>query len=239
MHATLIFVSSTPNFRPLLSQEYELMAEIDPVKKTENMERSLRTFFEKQGYDLSLKALDLGAKFHKGVRKDKVTPEFSHPLTVTQFLKSLGNTVKDQADHLLSVAILHDTVEDYPQALKEMIEFPTKVKKDVVLLSKVRGQRKLDTGGYYTKLATSPAAAIVKSLDRLHNVKTMKPFKAEKKQEYLRETLEFVFPMMTAASKNFSGIAKYMDRIKRSIKREFELVFAKDGLELPEEFATA
>lgn len=232
MELTVYLNKQIPSFKEILAQEYAMTAAYDPVRKTESIKNSLRNWLVTRGYDVAIKALDLGAKYHKGTRKDKVTPEFSHSLTVTRFLQSL-RLPKKLEEWGIAVGILHDTVEDYPQALREMNEFPKHIKRDVVLLAKVRGKKKLETSAYYKKLAESAILSMVKGLDRLHNAKTMGPFSAKKKVEYAQETYDRVFPMLDKAARKFPEAAQMLNRIKTSIQRELEKVFRKDGIHLP------
>lgn len=185
-----------------------------------------------KGYDMALSAMQLGAKYHTGVRKDKITPEFNHSLTVAHFVRSL-RLPKAIEETALTIAILHDIVEDYPQVLKELRTFPKEVRKEVLLLSKVRGTSKIDPERYHRVLADTIIGSIVKGFDRLHNVKTMEPFSAEKKVEYAKETFRFIYPMLDKAAQKFKALKNYFLKTKQQIQDELEKVFNKEGLPLP------
>lgn len=215
-------------FKEILATEYQTLS-LDPKVKTDNIKSSLYNWLVSKGYDIAIKALEIGAKFHTGSRKDKITPEFNHPLMVTKFIKAL-NLPDDYEEHVITAGILHDVVEDYPQALRLLIDFPLLIRRDVVLLSKVRGKNKLKTSSYYSNLSKGLATSIVKAMDRLHNVKTMTPFTKEKKVEYAKETFDFVFSMIDAASINFPKAKPVFDRIKRAILNELRKVFKNDGI---------
>ena len=73
---------------------------------------TLRAWMIANEYYMSARLMFLAEKYHKGVRKDKVTPEFAHQVDIASYLITLPVT-KKEAMILMSLAFIHDLVEDY------------------------------------------------------------------------------------------------------------------------------
>ena len=148
---------------------------------------------------LALKALSVAEKAHKGqFRKDGVTPYIEHPMKVASFLYTVG--IRD--DDILCVALLHDVLEDTSVTTAELVEngFPISVIEAVSLLSKKRDYKNDE---YYGAIITNPYATIVKLADRAHNLETLYNFTQDKKEKYLNETADYIFPLLNEAQHTY------------------------------------
>ncbi|MBU4501354.1 MAG: HD domain-containing protein [Nanoarchaeota archaeon] len=109
------------------------------------------------------KAKDLATILHEGQKRKEGTHYITHPAGVVDILKQEGiNNEK-----ILSVAWLHDTLEDTIISYKKLTnEFGKNVSDKVYLLS-----RNVDRDKYKTRIENSSyTVQIVKLADTLHNV---------------------------------------------------------------------
>ena len=152
------------------------------------------------------RALEFASQHHTGTRKDGVTPEYQHQLSIAHLVRSLGPSLLFLEETLASV-FLHDTLEDCEVSRDDLLdEFGVQITDAVCLLtkkSKFMGFKKeIDT--YYEQMAACPIASIVKGADRAHNILTMPGvFSEEKMISYMIETEDVVLPMLKAARRNF------------------------------------
>ncbi len=154
----------------------------------------------------TLDALSLAEKAHEGVmRKDKVTPYIEHPMKVASLLFDAG--IRDE--NVLVTAILHDVVEDTEISLLDIsTKFGDEIATSVKKLSKPSNY---SNDNYYAGIQSDPVAVLVKLADRTHNLSTFSVFSKEKKAEYIKETEEFVYPLIKFAQHTYY---KYASQIR-------------------------
>lgn len=145
------------------------------------------------------RAYDFGAAAHAGQRRKSGEPYIEHPLAVANILVDM------HMDHqTLMAALLHDVIEDTGIS-KERIsaEFGTEVADIVDGLSKLT---QIDFDSYAEAQATNiqkmlMAVAsdirviLVKLADRLHNMRTLRALRPDKRRRIARETLDIYAPM--------------------------------------------
>jgi len=183
-------------------------------------------------YD-ALEAMEWTLAYHRGVRKNGVTPEVSHQLSVVYYLK----TILDNLTHpqeTLSVGFLHDSPEDYPDnvSIGDIAKtFGPLVAAPVRLCNRYYGEKSIkDIKSYYVEISKSPIASIVKAADRIHNVQTMiGVFNKEKQKKYVQETEEYVLPMIKAARRRFPRQERAYENAKHFLKCQIELIEAIHG----------
>ena len=108
----------------------------------------------------------------------------------------------------LTLALLHDVVEDtfVPPAVlislfgQTMYDWVVLLSKEIptfhALTGKLLGRAKLDPETYYAALAAAPLTPrIVKSCDRLDNLKDFAAWEQPRKDKYIAETNLFVLPI--------------------------------------------
>ena len=174
----------------------------------------------------ALKALSIAEKAHEGVmRNDGVTPYIEHPMKVATLLFETG--LKD--DTILACAILHDTIEDTNITKSDLIlSFGNQIADTVERLSKPKDY---DNKSYYQKIQTDPIATLVKLADRAHNLMTLYNFKEPRKERYIRETKEFVYPLIKYAQHTYyecSAQIKIFDLMIESVVKNVEPYFKEE-----------
>ncbi|MCD7727443.1 MAG: bifunctional (p)ppGpp synthetase/guanosine-3',5'-bis(diphosphate) 3'-pyrophosphohydrolase [Ruminococcus sp.] len=156
---------------------------------------------EDKKYDLDkiVHAYEVANELHKNQFRDSGEPYITHPLAVAFIALSLGMDTDT-----ICAALLHDTVEDTPYTLEELSkDFGA----DVAML--VDGVTKLGKIPMATKeeqqaenirkiiLATSEdiRVILIKLCDRLHNMRTLKYRKDEKRRATALETMNIYAPL--------------------------------------------
>ena len=81
----------------------------------EKMRIALRYWLYGKGYKKASCAMEFARMYHTGTRKDGTTPEFHHQISVASYIRTLSG-IRD-LEATLSVALLHDVVEDYGVSL--------------------------------------------------------------------------------------------------------------------------
>lgn len=155
---------------------------------------------EKQ-YDLSkiVSAYELAEMYHHDQKRESGEPYISHPLSVAYILLELGMDTDT-----ICAALLHDVVEDTECTLEQLNK---KFGSDVAML--VNGVTKLGKVEIFTKeeqkaenirkilLAMSEdiRVIIIKLADRLHNMRTLKYCREEKRRTIAHETMNIYAPI--------------------------------------------
>ena len=155
---------------------------------------------EKQ-YDLDkiVAAYELAEHYHHDQKRESGEPYITHPLSVAYILLELGMDTDT-----ICAALLHDVVEDTDCTLDELRK---KFGNDVAML--VNGVTKLGKVEIFTKeeqkaenirkilLAMSEdiRVIIIKLSDRLHNMRTLKYCREEKRRTIAHETMNIYAPI--------------------------------------------
>jgi (p)ppGpp synthase/HD superfamily hydrolase len=184
----------------------------------------MRSWLLGKEYFKAVEALEFASKYHTGMRKDGVTPEFHHQISIAHYLRTLPN-LRDQ-EAVLITAFLHDVVEDYgvsPEVIAT--KFGEHVKIAVLLLSKKINGEKKSTPDYYMSMRGNHIASVVKGGDRIHNFQTMHSvFTCEKQTAYMAECQEHILPMLKEARNNFPDQELAYENIKHALKGQIELL---------------
>lgn len=177
-----------------------------------------------KGYTTAARALAFAEKYHKGTRKDGLTPEFQHQVEIA--LQVI--TLRDLADEETTVAaaLLHDVREDYPVSYQEISgRFGQIIADSVEKLSKIVDGIKKPNDLYFKEIANCPIASIVKGCDRSHNFQSMpKVFSAKKQKEYLKEGFDFFLPMLKEAQKNYPEQFLAYQNVRNNLKTQMYLL---------------
>ena len=152
-------------------------------------------------YDLTkiVSAYELAEMYHHDQKRESGEPYISHPLSVAYILLELGMDTDT-----ICAALLHDVVEDTDCTLAELEK---KFGSDVAML--VNGVTKLGKVEIFTKeeqkaenirkilLAMSEdiRVIIIKLSDRLHNMRTLKYCREEKRRTIAHETMNIYAPI--------------------------------------------
>ena len=184
----------------------------------------IRAFLLGKEYYKAVEALEFASQYHTGTRKDGVTPEFHHQISIMHYARTLTN-LRDEETTLVTCA-LHDVVEDYDVPIETIrARFGDVTAKAVMLMTKkYRGEKK-DTAQYYKDMISDPIASIVKGCDRVHNFQTMPAvFSCAKQVKYMEECEQHILPMLKAARNRFPDQELAYENIKHALKGQIELI---------------
>lgn len=185
---------------------------------------SLRYWMLGREYHKAVLAMEFASKYHTGIRKDGVTPEFHHQISIAHYLRTLPD-LRNRED-VLAAAFLHDTVEDYDVSLTDIeARFGADVRRAVKLLSKVLKDYKRSPEEYYSTMIECPIASIVKGGDRVHNHQTMHgAFSIDKQLKYIDETRNFILPMLKESRRKYPDQELAYENIKHALKGQIQLI---------------
>ena len=177
-------------------------------------------------WEETLRALPYARERHKNQKrkgKDGV-PYINHPLTMACHALAMG--IKD--DDVLASILLHDVVEDCGVKLEEL-PANSRVKDIVFRVTKdemAGEERAAFKKRYHARIAESPAASLVKVIDRCNNLSLMATgFDRDKMVLYITETEDYVFPLIeilkgTPAYNDAAFLLKYqMLSVIEALKR--------------------
>lgn len=151
-------------------------------------------------------------QYRKQGHSNECVPYIYHPLLLTCHALALG--LED--DDLLSACLLHDVCEDCGVQLDEL-PVNDRTKEAVRLLSKPENFGKTDPEyrTYYEGIAGNRIAIIVKLLDRCNNISSMATsFSDEHMAEYIKETHEYINPLMERARDEYPEYANQLFLIR-------------------------
>lgn len=182
-------------------------------------------------YFNALIALEFAQRYHKGTRRDKITPEFHHQVSIALFALTLPDILDMEA--LICVIMLHDVREDYHVADSEIralfrdAAFAHRVAVAVDRMTKeFRGQKK-DEALLFDAMSEDELASIAKLCDRVHNLQSMVGvFKLAKQREYIGEVNQLFFPMLKKAKRNFPHQTMAYENLKWMLKSQIQLIEA-------------
>ena len=163
----------------------------------EHMYTYLKAKAQEREMTQTLAALPFMREKHAGAtRKDKTgtAPYAVHPLTLACHAWAMG--IAD--DDVLATALLHDVVEDTGTVPGEL-PVGDRVREAVCLVSynTYKGSREEVNPTLYDNIAKNPLAALIKCLDRCHNLACMADaFSREKMASYVVETEKYVMPLL-------------------------------------------
>ena len=167
----------------------------------ERMFTFVKTAATAQGLCQTFMALPFAREKHlKQTRKHiegekEIVPYINHPLTMACHALAMG--IRD--DNVLAAILLHDVVEDC-HVKPEQLPVNDTVRDTVVRLTHTwpkGGDTPEEMRKYYDGILESPAASLVKIIDRCNNLSMMPTgFTHEKMASYIVETEKFIFPLM-------------------------------------------
>lgn len=166
-----------------------------------------------KGWYTALEAMEFAGNFHKGKRKDGITPEFFHQIEIAGFLMTLSDSLM-YPQETVAVSFLHDCPEDYDIGFEELeVKFGSKVARSTKLVTKTHRGKKILPEVLFQEMADDPISSMVKAVDRIHNQGSMLEVFARSKQDaYVEETTNFILPMLKAArKKHFKQYNAYMN----------------------------
>ena len=204
----------------------------DRLFKEDQMYTRLKTIAQDRLYSETYKALAYMREHHDGqFRKpgkhgDAHVPYIKHPLMMACHALALG--INDDA--LLAAVLLHDVVEDTDTTLEEL-PFSEEVRTIVGLVTFIKPEsgdpveKDAAKKTYYENIRRHPKACVLKVLDRCNNVSTMaQSFTREKLIEYVKETEDYVLPLITQIKEYYPEYADIAFIVKYHIISVIESV---------------
>ena len=161
-------------------------------------------------------------QYRKPGHSDERIPYIYHPLLLTCHALALG--LED--DDLLSACLLHDVCEDCGVEISEL-PVNDATREAVRLLTKPENFGKTDPEyrTYYEGIAGNRIALIVKLLDRCNNISSMATsFTDEHMAEYIKETQEYIHPLMKRARDEYPEYSNQLFLIRYHMNSVLETV---------------
>lgn len=170
------------------------------------------------------KAMTYAEALHDGTRKDGVLPEFSHQVWIANFLRTLP-LPPELMEECLVAAFLHDVCEDKHVGFEEIENlFGSKTADHVERLSKKHRGVVVPYEIYFQRLSETVVSALVKGVDRVHNLGSMRGvFNLEKQKSYIAETKKHHLSMLKQARRRFPEHEAAFENIKQILLSHLNL----------------
>lgn len=200
----------------------------------------MRTFLRGSKYWTALEAMELASAHHVGFRKNGVTPEFDHQVSIAHYLCTLLPSLQFP-EETLCVAFLHDVREDYGLSDDEIrVPFGPRVADAVARMTKTFRGVKADPNALFAEMACCPVASIAKLADRIHNFQSMVGvFTPAKQRLYIEECVTYFMPMAKKAQERFPRQDAAYENAKHVLKSQIALISAALDAGAQEAIATA
>lgn len=143
-----------------------------------------------------LEAVQFAADRHGVQLRKEGLPYITHPITVANTISRKGYGLE-----YIITALFHDLLEDTATTYEEIVQWCEYHLKDPSLHRAVpEAVDILTTRGkkgqtYFERIKGNKIARIVKCVDRLHNLTTMKGLSPEWQKNYIEETRNFIVPI--------------------------------------------
>lgn len=175
----------------------------------------------------AVEAMEYAEEYHSGTRKDGVSPEFSHQVSIVSFLRAFDAQLM-YPDDTYATGFLHDVREDYDVPDAEIrTRFGTRTADATDALTKVFRGVTREPSAVFTAIAHDPVASVVKGADRINNQRTMLGvFTPDKVRRYISETSTMFFPMLKTARRVFPAQDGVYELEKLMLSTQVELYCA-------------
>jgi len=204
--------------------------ETDIDKLTENFRESVKGNFSADVRNEIFEALEIASQVHTGQVRDDGTPYLLHPLRIALYL--ISDLELRDIDAII-IALLHDSIEDSPEAEKIIISksWGHRVIDDLNLLSrpKIKGKTKeeINKEVYYPRLIqASLICKLVKLADKLDNLlDAVNCPSVDKQKKTLKEANDFYFKLIEDVPQAFmeklkSDYESAISNLERCIRKK-------------------
>ncbi len=150
------------------------------------------------------RALEFATLKHKGQKRIGGDDYISHPIAVYEMVKNKG-----YGEDFQITALFHDLLEDTNATENEILEYGNEnVLTAVKLLTKQKGY---DMKTYIDGIKNNPVAFVVKSADRLHNLRCALVAGVEFKRKYVLETVDWYLDFSLDIKKAVKTLAESLE----------------------------
>lgn len=188
-----------PQAMPAKEVENDYLAGTDEIITIDALIQKILDSEKQYDLDKIVKAYELAEHYHHDQKRESGEPYITHPLSVAYILLELGMDTDT-----ICAALLHDVVEDTECTLEELRK---RFGNDVAML--VNGVTKLGKVEIFTKeeqkaenirkilisMSEDIRVIIIKLSDRLHNMRTLKYCREEKRRTIAHETMNIYAPI--------------------------------------------
>lgn len=177
-----------------------------------------------RGFHRAAEALHFARPLHNGVRKDDVTPEFSHQVFQVNFILPFVDLLLYPEDTLITF-ILHDTIEDTDKKRAEIAaRFGERVGDSTWLMTKKDDSMTKSLDVYYRELFENPITSLAKPTDRIHNLSTMPNanWQSAKIRKYGDDVEDYYYPGMKRARGLYPSQRPIYEHLKTSLAMQVE-----------------
>lgn len=149
-------------------------------------------------------ALEFATRKHEGQLRKGGEAFITHPVTVCKYVRDKGYGLSYQL-----AALFHDLLEDTDATEEELLELSNEeVLTAVKLLTKTKGYQ---MKSYISGILSNPIALVVKTADRLHNLRSAVCTDEAFKRKYIAETKKWYLdfsPEIEVAMKELAATMK-------------------------------
>ena len=149
-------------------------------------------------------ALEFAKAKHQGQKRIGGDDYITHPVTVSEILKSQGY----DEDYQIS-ALFHDLLEDTDAAEEDILYYGNeRILEAVKLLTKKKGYVMSE---YIEAIKNNPIAFAVKAADRLHNLQCAIVANEDFKRKYILETVDWYLDFSVDIRKAVKRLAESLE----------------------------
>jgi (p)ppGpp synthase/HD superfamily hydrolase len=143
-----------------------------------------------------LDAVQFAADRHGVQLRKEGLPYITHPITVANTLSKKGYGLE-----YIITGLFHDLLEDTSTTYEEIVQWceyhlrDRKIQRTIpeaVDILTTKGRKDSD---YFERIGRNDIAKVVKCVDRLHNLTTMKGLSLEWQRKYIEETRIYILPL--------------------------------------------
>ncbi len=169
------------------------------IKRFYELQEKILAYYPEANLELLKKAYTIAADAHQSQLRASKEPYMVHPLSVASILADL------RLDEIsIAAGLLHDVIEDSPYSREDIEKRFGKEIADIVWgVTKISKISTMDVEDAQAETLKKMIVAmtgdirviLIKLADRLHNIRTLGPFREEKRKKIARETLEIYAPI--------------------------------------------
>lgn len=162
-------------------------------------------------------ALEYATKKHEGQMRKGGEPYIIHPIAVAEYAKEWGYDINYQI-----TGLFHDLLEDTDATDEEILALSNeKVLEAVKLLTKTKGYVMKD---YVGAIKANDIARVIKTADRLHNLKSAIVTSDDFKKRYILETVDWYFDLSQEIREVTRQLAKTLKEPLAEVDLSYEIV---------------